>query len=81
MRAGRLLVWAAVLAAALFAVQGGEYGTSDLLKQRTRKQRLAHAIDSLQREVDSLSAYRRALATDPVLQRSEEHTSELQSPC
>ena len=68
MRAGRLLVWAAVLAAALFAVQGGEYGTSDLMRQRTRKQRLARTIDSLQREVDSLSAYRRALATDPVLQ-------------
>ena len=63
------LIWAAViLAAVLFAVQGGEYGTSDLFRQRARHRRLQAKVDSLQREVDSLTAYRRAVATDPAVQ-------------
>ena len=63
------LVWALViLAAAVFAVQGGEYGTSDLFRQRARREQLRAAVDSLRREVDSLAAHRRAVATDPVVQ-------------
>ena len=63
------LVWIAVgLAVLVFAVQGGEYGTSDLFSQRARKRALELAIDSLQREVDSLSRWRKALATDPEVQ-------------
>ena len=66
--AKRLLVVAGVAAALVFAVQGGEYGTRDLGRQRQRKERVVHAIDSLQRTVDSLRRYKRRLETDPVLQ-------------
>ena len=63
------LVWLVVLvAAALFAIQGGEYGTSDLFRQRERHRRLQAEVDSLQREVDSLAAWKHALATDPAVQ-------------
>jgi cell division protein FtsB len=60
------LIWIAVAGAALyFVVQGGEYGTTDLVKQRMEKQRLTDAIDSLQAEVDSLRKFRKAVETDP----------------
>jgi cell division protein FtsB len=63
------LAWAAaVVLVALFAVQGGEYGTTDLLRQRTRKRGLLAEIDSLSRQVDSLQALKRRLTTDPALQ-------------
>jgi cell division protein FtsB len=52
----------------VFAVQGGEYGTRDLLRQRARRATLVSAIDSLQRVVDSLKRYKRRLDTDPALQ-------------
>jgi cell division protein FtsB len=64
----RILVAAGVLAALVFAIEGGEYGTRDLIRQRQRKARLASAIDSAQRVVDSLKRYKRRLETDPVLQ-------------
>jgi cell division protein FtsB len=67
-RIRRLLVAAVVLAALVFAVQGGEYGTRDLMRQRARKIRLTTTIDSLQRVVDSLKGYKRRLETDPALQ-------------
>lgn len=56
------------MGAAWFAVQGGEYGTADLYRQRGRRARLTATIDSLQRAVDSLKRYERRLATDPALQ-------------
>jgi cell division protein FtsB len=55
-------------AAVVFAVQGGEYGTRDLLDQRARKRRLVREIDSLEKRVDSLRAYHHRLSTDPALQ-------------
>jgi cell division protein FtsB len=61
-------VGAAFAAALVFAVQGGEYGTRDLVRLRQRKARLLAAIDSLQRGVDSLRRYKHRLETDPVLQ-------------
>ncbi|MBI5600964.1 MAG: septum formation initiator family protein [Gemmatimonadetes bacterium] len=51
-----------------FAVQGGEYGTSDLVRQHRRMAVLRHEVDSLQRQVDSLSRRKRAIETDPVVQ-------------
>jgi cell division protein FtsB len=57
-----------IVAALVFAVEGGEYGTSDLLKQRARERRLRAEIDSLSRVVDSLARYRRRVETDPKLQ-------------
>ena len=58
-------MWVAGSAAALwFAVQGGEYGTSDLLRQRTQRARLDREIDSLERIVDSLKRYKARVLTD-----------------
>ena len=65
MRVVLLLVGAAVLA---FAVQGGEWGTVDLVKQKYRLARVHHEVDSLAHEVDSLKAYKQLLATDPITQ-------------
>jgi cell division protein FtsB len=58
----------AVAAGVAFAVEGGEYGTSDLLRQRSRERRLRSEIDSLTRVVDSLGRYKRRVETDPKLQ-------------
>ena len=63
------LLWAlAAVAATLFAVQGGEYGTTDLVRQRARKRALQSEIDTLARQVDSLSRLRKRLLSDPGLQ-------------
>ena len=60
------MLWIAGGAAALwFAVQGGEYGTSDLLSQRSQRARLDRQIDSLERIVDSLKRYKARVLTDP----------------
>ena len=64
----QLLIAAAFLSAVIFAVQGGEYGTRDLMRQSRRRADLVRAIDSLQHTVDSLKTYRRRLDTDPSLQ-------------
>jgi cell division protein FtsB len=64
----RLLVAAGLLAALIFAIEGGEYGTRDLMRQKRRRARLALAIDSAQHVVDSLKRYKKRLETDPVLQ-------------
>ena len=64
----RILIAAGALAALVFAVQGGEYGTRDLLRQRERKAKLGKAIDSLQIIVDSLRRYKHRLETDAALQ-------------
>ena len=68
-RIGRRLIGvAALLAVGYFAIEGGEYGTSDLVKQRSRGRKLARDIDSLTKQVDSLQRYRKGLATDIRLQ-------------
>jgi cell division protein FtsB len=53
---------------AAFAVEGGEYGTVDLLRQRARRTELVARIDTLRRQVDSLSRLVRAIQTDPSVQ-------------
>ena len=59
------LGWIVGGAAALwFGVQGGEYGTSDLLRQRNQRVRLDREIDSLARVVDSLKRYKAHVLTD-----------------
>ena len=68
LRVKQSLIAALILAAIIFAVQGGEYGTRDLVRQTQRRAALLSAIDSLQRAVDSLKTYRRRLDTDPALQ-------------
>ncbi|MEO5815847.1 MAG: hypothetical protein ABIT20_11270 [Gemmatimonadaceae bacterium] len=67
-RIKQVLFGVGVIAALVFAVQGGEYGTRDLVRQRTRKRVLVATIDSLQHVVDSLKRYKRRVETDPVLQ-------------
>jgi cell division protein FtsB len=65
----RRAIWTALaLGVAWFAVEGGEYGTSDLARQRLRKQRLTAEIDTIRRDVDSLTAMRKAILTDPAVQ-------------
>jgi cell division protein FtsB len=60
--------WGALLAVALalyFAVQGGEYGTSDLLELRREVVREEAAVKRLVRLVDSLEQAARAVERDP----------------
>ncbi|MBI3568214.1 MAG: septum formation initiator family protein [Gemmatimonadetes bacterium] len=64
----RVLLALAILGALAFAVEGGEWGTLDLWRQRGRLARLKVSVDSLRHEVDSLKAYKKALESDPVLQ-------------
>ncbi len=67
-KVGRLVLAAAAVGVLAFAVQGGEYGTTDLWRQRQRRARLLRTNDSLVRVVDSLKRYKRRLETDPALQ-------------
>ena len=64
----KVVAWLLGLGALAFALQGGEYGTTDLARQHLRKRRLRAAIDSLQRDIDSLTRLKRAIATDPAVQ-------------
>ena len=64
----RILFWAVMIGALVFAVQGGEWGTSDLLSQRARATRLRAQIDTLTRDVDSLARVKKAILTDSVVQ-------------
>lgn len=64
----RLLIVVAIVVVVMFAIQGGEYGTSDLLRQRLRRQALIARLDSLQHQVDSLTRRKRALQYDVSLQ-------------
>jgi cell division protein FtsB len=64
----RVLLAALVVGIVVFAVQGGEYGTWDLVRQRTKRDRLQARIDSLTRIVDSLERRQRAIRTDPAVQ-------------
>lgn len=62
-------VWGALIVLALFfALQGGEYSTRDLFVLHTRTKTAAHQVDSLQRQVDSLSRYLRLVKSDSVTQ-------------
>ena len=72
----RILLGAFAIAVLVFAVEGGEWGTFDLLGQRGRKARLVAEVDSLERVLDSLTKYKKQLETDPALQERiarEEH--------
>jgi len=63
------LLWAVLAIAALaFAVQGGEYGTTDLVRQRARKRAVEADLARLRRQVDSLRLWKQALTSDPAVQ-------------
>lgn len=57
---GAVVVW--------FAIEGGEYGTIDLLQQQRERRRLTREIDSLSRLVDSLARYKTSVQMDPRVQ-------------
>jgi cell division protein FtsB len=67
-RVTRVVVALVIAAIAVFAVQGGEYGTWDLVRQKGRRERLQTRIDSLTRLVDSLERRKRAIRTDAATQ-------------
>jgi cell division protein FtsB len=52
----------------VYAVQGGEYSTTDLLRQRARAAALRTEIAALKRAADSLKTLSRAIANDPAMQ-------------
>jgi cell division protein FtsB len=58
----------AVLVVVLYAIEGGEYGTSDLIHLHARHRSLVARIDSLHHRIDSLSAFAHAIETDPAVQ-------------
>jgi cell division protein FtsB len=64
----RLGVAALIAVAIVFAVEGGEFGTRDLVRQRQEKKRVTRAVDSLQHIVDSLRRYANAVQNDPATQ-------------
>jgi len=57
-----------VLAAALFALEGGEYGTRDLVALRRRVRDEQQRIAALRHELDTLNREVRLLHTDPPTQ-------------
>ncbi len=61
----KVIFWAVV---AYFAVEGGEYGTSDLVNVRGRIAETKAAIDSLKLSVDSLTVQKRDVMTNPAVQ-------------
>jgi cell division protein FtsB len=54
--------------AIVFAIQGGEYTTNDLLRQAARADSLQRDVDSLQRDIDSLRGLQQSLRKDPIVQ-------------
>ncbi|MDX2192172.1 MAG: septum formation initiator family protein [Gemmatimonadales bacterium] len=58
----------ALVGAAAFAVQGGEYSTADWLELRARERALQAEVDSLTREVDSLGRWAKQVESDPAVQ-------------
>ena len=68
MRLKVMVLRLAIVAAVYFALQGGEYSTVDLFRQRQRERMLTHMIDSLKHDVDSLRSLKRLIDTDPATQ-------------
>jgi cell division protein FtsB len=64
----RLLGGLAVVAMVGFAVEGGEYGTIDLLKLKSQVRAERDSIVRLRTDVDSLTRLKHALETDPATQ-------------
>ena len=63
-RLRRVVLGAIAVGIVVFAIQGGEYGTWDLVSQRSKRARLEARIDSLTRLVDSLERRKRAIRSD-----------------
>ena len=66
--AGRLALWGLWLFVAFWAVQGGEYGTTDLLRQRGKVREARTRVDSLEGVVRGLRERKRLVESDPATQ-------------
>ena len=66
--AGKVIFWLLVIGAIAFALQGGEYSSIDLWRQREIKEKLQAETDSLEREVDSLRREAHAVLNDRATQ-------------
>ena len=66
--AKRIAAAVVIVAVIAFAIEGGEFGTMDLVHQSREKKRLTRAVDSLQHIVDSLKRYANAVEHDPATQ-------------
>ena len=66
--AQRIIFALIILGGLVFAIQGGEYSTMDLWRQRQRAKTLTAQTDSLARDVDSLRKIAKAIQTDPATQ-------------
>ena len=64
----RVLALLVLGAAVVFAVQGGEFGTLDLVRQKQERARMNRSIDSLAHVVDSLKRYANLVQHDPATQ-------------
>jgi cell division protein FtsB len=64
----RAVLVLAAIGVVVFAIEGGEWGTIDLIRQTSRLARVRREVDSLSHEVDSLKKYKQAVLTDPVMQ-------------
>jgi cell division protein FtsB len=64
--ARRVAIGLGVLGALVFALEGGEYGTRDLLTRTSRRERLQAEVDVLTAQVDSLVAELARVQEDPV---------------
>ncbi|MEX2182806.1 MAG: septum formation initiator family protein [Gemmatimonadaceae bacterium] len=65
---GRVILAAIGLSVIVFAIEGGEYGTTDLLRQRDAIAHERAVVDSLVRRVAELEAYKAAVESDPLTQ-------------
>ena len=64
----RIVFLLVLLGGLFFAIQGGEYSTMDLWRQRARKRTIIAQTDTLTRQVDSLKKVAKAVETDPATQ-------------
>ena len=64
----RLLAIGGVGAIVWFAISGGEYTTFDLMSQKSRATELKAEVAALERVVDSLAKWKKAVQTDPAVQ-------------
>ena len=64
----RYVWWALIAVALFFAVQGGEYSTRDLYVLQSRTGTLTQEVDSLKRQVDSLSRFLKLVQSDSATQ-------------
>ena len=68
MTPGRWAIIAGLVFALYFALQGGEYGTLDLLQLRREEAAERETVARLQRMVDSLTAVATGIEKDPRVQ-------------